>query len=96
MLQLFAKVLQMNVKRQGLQVDPRTVAGDGFMVNMQAVLLQLALPFIDAHYTKLDRVDVDYFRKAKRFDMMDETRVHADASAAREYEAQGPSDRASQ
>lgn len=37
---------------------------------------------------QIDKVDIDYFRKSKRFDMSDETRVHADASSTKEYEAQ--------
>lgn len=111
-LDFFAKALQMNVKRQGIQVDPRTVSGDGFMVNLQAILLQLSSPFIDAQYTKvsassllstrqcltsfrqLDKVDIDYFRKSGRFDMSDETRVHADAQAVKQFESQAPTDAA--
>lgn len=58
-LKYFAKALQVNVKRQGLQVDSRTVAGDGFMFNLQAVLLQLASPFIDAQYTKVRPFSVE-------------------------------------
>lgn len=52
-LQFIAKSMEINIKRQGMQVDPRTVAGDGFMVNLQSVLLQLSTPFIDANYTKV-------------------------------------------
>jgi hypothetical protein len=44
---------QISRERQGMQVDPRTVAGDGFMINLQAVLLLLAQPIIDATYSKV-------------------------------------------
>lgn len=36
-----------------VKVDPTTVASDGFMLNMQAVLLRFAEPFMDANYTKV-------------------------------------------
>jgi ubiquitin conjugation factor E4 B len=36
-------------------VEPDTVASDSFMVNLQAVLLRFAEPFMDANYTKVHR-----------------------------------------
>ena len=35
------------------KVDPTTVATDSFMLNMQAVLLRFAEPFMDANHTKV-------------------------------------------
>ena len=43
----------MNVKRGGMQVDPETVASDGFMINLQTVLLRFAEPFMDSKYSKV-------------------------------------------
>ena len=52
-LQYFAKVVSLNVKRGGMQVDPTTVASDGFMINLQSILLSFAEPFMDATYSKV-------------------------------------------
>ena len=52
-LQYFARVINLNVKRAGLQVGEETIATDSFMVNLQSVLHRLAEPFMDANYTKV-------------------------------------------
>lgn len=52
-LQYFARVINLNVKRAGLQVGEDTIATDSFMVNLQTVLYRLAEPFMDANYTKV-------------------------------------------
>ena len=36
-----------------MQVDPTTVASDGFMINIQSILLSFAEPFMDATYSKV-------------------------------------------
>lgn len=45
-LDWFSAALSQNEKRKALQVDPATVASDGFMVNIVAVLNKFADPFI--------------------------------------------------
>ena len=52
-MQYFARVINLNVKRAGLQVGEETIATDSFMVNLQSVLHRLAEPFMDANYTKV-------------------------------------------
>ena len=52
-LQYFSRVINLNVKRAGLQVGEDTIASDSFMVNLQTVLYRLAEPFMDANYTKV-------------------------------------------
>lgn len=52
-LNYFARVIQLNTKRSGSHVDPTTVASDGFMVNLLAVLLHFSDPFLDAKFTKV-------------------------------------------
>jgi ubiquitin conjugation factor E4 B len=52
-LSYFAQVLKLNVRRSGSHVDPVTVASDSFMLNLQAVLLRFAEPFMDAKYSKV-------------------------------------------
>jgi len=48
-LDWFAEVLVTNTKRKAMQVDPTSVASDGFMLNVVAVLNKFAEPFIDIH-----------------------------------------------
>lgn len=69
-----------------MRIDRRTVSSDGFMINLFVVLLDLAAPFTDASYSKLDKVDPDYFRKCNgRIDISDMTKIHATLEEAKEY-----------
>lgn len=52
-LDWFAAVLDQNQKRRALQVDSATVATDGFMYNVVAVLNRFAIPFVDINGTKV-------------------------------------------
>ena len=63
-------------------MDPNTVATDSFMVNLYAVLLQFAEPFMDATYSKLDRIDRHYYAHSSRVDLRDETRINATSDDA--------------
>lgn len=56
MLQYFAAVIKLNVKRAGMQVDPDTVASDSFMLNLQSVLFRFCEPFMDANYSKVREI----------------------------------------
>ncbi|KAG1751124.1 ubiquitin elongating factor core-domain-containing protein [Suillus lakei] len=81
-LEYFAAVVRLNVKRAGMQVEPDTVASDSFMVNLQSVLLRFAEPFMDARYTKMDRIDPYYFSVSTRIDLKEETRIKATSDEA--------------
>ena len=47
MLDWFSAALAQNTKRRALQVDSTTVASDGFMLNIVAVLNRFSEPFVD-------------------------------------------------
>lgn len=47
MLNWFSAALSLNQKRKAIQVDAATVASDGFMINVVAVLNKFADPFVD-------------------------------------------------
>jgi ubiquitin conjugation factor E4 B len=79
-LDWFAYIMNQNHKRRALQVDPRDVASDGFMMNVTVVLDFLCEPFMDSTFSKVDRIDVDYFRRKPRVDIKDETKLNADQS----------------
>lgn len=52
-LSYFAHILQLNVKRAQMQVDPLTVASEGFMHNIAAILLSFCEPFMDVKASKV-------------------------------------------
>lgn len=48
-----SKVLVYNEKRCKMRVDERTIAGDGFMLNLLSALQELSVKVIDEIFTKL-------------------------------------------
>ncbi|PGH03801.1 hypothetical protein AJ79_07277 [Helicocarpus griseus UAMH5409] len=81
-LDWFAAAVNLNHKRRALQVDPKTVSSDGFMFNITTCLDQLCENFMDAAFTKIDRVDIGYLRRNPRVQMRDETKINADQHAS--------------
>ncbi|KAH1512776.1 hypothetical protein KXW65_004694 [Aspergillus fumigatus] len=81
-LDWFAAALNINHKRRAMQVDPTTVASDGFMFNLTTCLDKLCEPFMDATFTKIDRIDAGYLHRNPRVDMKDETKINADQHAS--------------
>ena len=72
--------MNANHKRRALHVDPREVSSDGFMMNVTVILDYLCDPFMDSTFSKVDRIDVNYFRRNPRVDIKDETKLNADQS----------------
>ena len=85
MLDWFATCVNTNHKRRALQVDPETVSSDGFMLNVTVCLDQLCEPFMDATFSKIDRIDVEYLRRHPRVNIKEETKLNADQHASDEY-----------
>ena len=85
MLDWFAICVNTNHKRRALQVDPEAVSSDGFMLNVTVCLDQLCEPFMDATFSKIDRIDVEYLRRHPRVDIKEETKLNADQHASDEY-----------
>lgn len=88
MLEWFAYIMNMNHKRRAMQVDPREVASDGFMMNVTTILDRFCEPFMDNDFSKIDKIDVKYFRRKPRLDIKDETKINADQAAAEVFYAQ--------
>lgn len=86
-LGFFALVVRLNQKRAGMRVDHRVVSSDGFMTNLQVVLLKLFEPVMDASFSKIDKVDVGYYKNSGRIDITDETKVRATKEEADAYYA---------
>lgn len=76
-LDWFGLVVNANHKRTAMRVDKTTVSSDGFMINVNTCLDQLSEPFIDASFSKIDRPDINYFRRHPRVDIKEETKMNA-------------------
>ncbi|KAM0261933.1 hypothetical protein ACHAQJ_001936 [Trichoderma viride] len=87
-LDWFAYILNTNHKRRAIQVDPREVASDGFMMNVTTILDRFCEPFMENDFSKIDKIDVRYFRRQPRVDIVDETKLNADQAAADKYYAE--------
>lgn len=87
-LDWFAYIMNVNHKRRAIQVDPKEVATDGFMVNVTVVLDHLCEPFMDSTFSKVDRIDVNYFRRSPRLDIKEETKLNADQAQSDAFYAQ--------
>ncbi|KHN98331.1 ubiquitin fusion degradation protein 2 [Metarhizium album ARSEF 1941] len=87
-LDWFAYILNTNHKRRAMQVDPREVASDGFMLNVATIMDRFCEPFMDNDFSKVDKIDVRYFRRQPRVDIKDETKLNADQATADQYYAE--------
>ena len=86
-LDWLAACVNLNHKRRALQVDKKAVSSDGFMINVTVCLDQLCEPFMDATFSKLDRIDIDYLRRNPRVNIKDETKLSADQNTSDEFYA---------
>ncbi|CDO71427.1 hypothetical protein BN946_scf184909.g21 [Trametes cinnabarina] len=89
-LQFFARAVNINRKRAGMQVDPATVSSDCFMMNLQVLLLMFCEPFMDASYSKMDRIDTAYYAHSSRIDLSEETRINATNDEAEQWRKEQP------
>lgn len=85
LLDWFALVVNSNHKRRAIRPDHKVISSDGFMLNVTAVLDQLCDPFIDATFSKIDRIDIDYLRRKPRVSIQDETKINADQKDSDEF-----------
>jgi ubiquitin conjugation factor E4 B len=77
-LDWFAYIMNANHKRRAIQVDLKEVSSDGFMINVTVILDTLCEPFMDSTFSKVGRIDVNYFRRSPRLDIKEETKLNAD------------------
>ncbi|KAM3074745.1 Ubiquitin conjugation factor E4, variant 2 [Clarireedia jacksonii] len=86
-LDWFAYIVNQNHKRRAIQVDPKEVSTDGFMLNVTVVLDGLCEPFMDTTFSKISKIDIDYLRREPRVDIKEETKLNADQKASDAYYA---------
>lgn len=84
-LDWFAWIVNANHKRRALRVDERQVSSDGFMMNVTVVLDGLCEPFMDSTFSKVSRIDPDYFRRSPRIDIKDETKLNSDQKTSDKF-----------
>ncbi|TQV91651.1 ubiquitin conjugation factor E4 [Cordyceps javanica] len=84
-LDWFAYIMNTNHKRRAIQVDPRQVASDGFMLNITTIMDRFCEPFMDNDFSKVDKIDIKYLRRTPRVDIKDETKINADQATADKY-----------
>ncbi|ROT35206.1 ubiquitin conjugation factor E4 [Sodiomyces alkalinus F11] len=87
MLNWFALGVNLNHKRRAMQVDAREVSSDGFMVNLTVVLDRFCSPFMDTTFSKISRIEVEYFRRQPRVAIKDETKLNADQATSDDFYA---------
>ncbi|RMZ89405.1 hypothetical protein DV736_g3364, partial [Chaetothyriales sp. CBS 134916] len=81
-LDWFALSVNANHRRRAMRIDMKTVSSDGFMINVNTVLNTLCEPFMDATFSKISRVEVEYLHRRPRVDVKDETKINADQEAS--------------
>lgn len=92
-LDWFAYIINANHKRRAMQVDERQVSSDGFLMNVTVIMDGLCEPFMDSTFSKISKVDANYFRKNARIDIKDETKLNSDqktSDAFYETKLEGP------
>lgn len=81
-LDWLASIVNSNHRRRAMQPDPRVISTDGFMINVTVCLDRLCEPFMDTKFSKMNRIEPEYFRRSPRVDISDETKINADQKTA--------------
>ncbi|XP_051208563.1 probable ubiquitin conjugation factor E4 [Lolium perenne] len=76
-LEYLAEVINKNVGRSGMHVDPLKCASSGMFVNLSAVMLHLCEPFLDQMESKKGKIDVKYLFCNHRINFKDLTAINA-------------------
>ncbi|CAO1628196.1 unnamed protein product [Jaminaea pallidilutea] len=82
-LQYWGHIVDVNRRRGAMRVRKDQVSSDGFTVNIWETLQRFAVPFMDAQYSKIDRIDPAYLRRQKRYDTSTLTRLNASEAEAK-------------
>ncbi|CCH41439.1 ubiquitin conjugation factor E4 B [Wickerhamomyces ciferrii] len=85
LLKYFATIINKNHLRRGDHADFKKLSSNAFVTNISLVLIRLSQPFLDVGFTKIDRIDIDYFSKSSLIDITEETRINSTNSEASDY-----------
>lgn len=89
-LQYWGTVAELSRRRGAMRVKAREVCSDGFTVNVWEILQRFAVPFMDPSYSRIDRIDPEYLRRQKRFDVSTLTRLNASELEAQKWADDAP------
>lgn len=88
MTRWFANLVNLNHLRRGSHAELKKLCSDGFMFNISLVLIKLSLPFLDyPNYTKIDKIDMNYFANCDLVDISEESRVNSSIQEANEQQS---------
>lgn len=88
LLQWLGSLINLSHLRRGSHADFRKLPSDGIMYNISVILIRLSLPFLDyPTFSKIDKIDVDYFLKSDLIDIKEESRVNSTIEESNEYYA---------
>lgn len=76
-LMFLADFIEKNAGRSQMQVDPLKCASSGTFISLSAVMLKLCEPFLDAAFSKRDKIDASYVLHKVRVDFSGLTAIHA-------------------
>lgn len=86
LLTYFAHIVNKNHLRRGDHANSNKLASNAFVTNITLLLVRFSQPFLDISYTKLDKIDVNYFNNLNLFiDLSQETRMNSDFKEADEF-----------
>ncbi|KAK6205368.1 ubiquitin elongating factor core-domain-containing protein [Scheffersomyces amazonensis] len=81
-----SEFINLSHLRRGSHADPTKLPSDAIMLNISLILIRLSMPFLDyPTFSKIDKIDVDFFAKTKLIDIHDESRVNSTIQEADEY-----------
>lgn len=89
-LKYWGQIAELNRKRGAMRVRREQVGSDGFTVNTWETLERFAEPFMDATFSKIDKIDPEYLRRQKRFDASTLTRINASEPEAQKWADEAP------
>ncbi|KAG2731032.1 hypothetical protein G9P44_006181 [Scheffersomyces stipitis] len=82
----FSELINLSHLRRGSHADYAKLPSDAIMYNISIILIKLSLPFLDyPTFSKIEKIDVDYFSKSKLLNITEESRVNSSIAEADEY-----------
>ncbi|GAA6057987.1 hypothetical protein JCM3770_004600 [Rhodotorula araucariae] len=76
-LAFLGRAAALNAKRAAMRVDPASVSSEGFVHNLHYVLLRFSEPFMDAGYSKIDKIDPLFYKHSERINVKEDTKINA-------------------
>lgn len=86
LLNWFGELVNLSHLRRGSHADLSKLPSDGIMLNISLIFIRLSLPFLEyPTYSKLDKIDIDYFGDSSLISISEESRVNSSIQEAGEY-----------